>query len=152
MLSGEGNAGERWKTTVCLISKKQLCTGSTLFFVVVFCTFLCRWFARLQRETSRNFLVKRFKEEMSYVFSFTSFYCRSFSPCISRRNNLELHLGCHTIWLSYFTLVCLWCGRTVEGGRCTVTWLPNFLGRIDFLSYGAPRAWSSANKSKTFWD
>ena len=30
-----------------------------------------------------------------------------------------------------------------EGGRsvvrCTVTWLPNFLGWIDFLSYGAPR-------------
>ena len=32
---------------------------------------------------------------------------------ISRQNNLELHLGCHT-WLSYFTLVCLWCGRTVH--------------------------------------
>ena len=32
---------------------------------------------------------------------------------ISRQNNLELHLGCHTCWLSYFTLVCLCCGRTV---------------------------------------
>ena len=31
---------------------------------------------------------------------------------ISRQNNLELHLGCHTRWMSYFTLVCLWCGRT----------------------------------------
>ena len=30
---------------------------------------------------------------------------------ISRQNNLELHLGCHTCWLSYFTLVCLWCSR-----------------------------------------
>ena len=29
--------------------------------------------------------------------------------------------------LSYFTLVCLWCGRT--GGRA-VTWLPKFLGYI----------------------
>ena len=27
---------------------------------------------------------------------------------IYRQNNLELHLGCHTCWLSYFTLVCLW--------------------------------------------
>ena len=38
---------------------------------------------------------------------------------ISRQNNLELHLGCHTYWLSYFTLACLWCGRTVvrSGGR-----------------------------------
>ena len=33
---------------------------------------------------------------------------------ISRQNNLELRLGCHTCWLSYFTLVCLWCGRTVS--------------------------------------
>ena len=42
------------------------------------------------------------------------------------------HLGCHTCWLIYFTLVCLWCGRTVgrAGGRCTVTWLPNFLGWV----------------------
>ena len=37
---------------ICLISKKQLCTSSTLF-----CTFLCRCFARLQRDTSRNVLV-----------------------------------------------------------------------------------------------
>ena len=29
-------------------------------------------------------------------------------------------------------------------GRCTVTWLPNFLGWVDLLSNGAPRAWSSA--------
>ena len=32
---------------------------------------------------------------------------------ISRQNYLELHLGCNTCWLSDFTLVCLWCGRTV---------------------------------------
>ena len=31
---------------------------------------------------------------------------------ISRQNNLALHLDCLTCWLSYFTLVCLWCGRT----------------------------------------
>ena len=46
-----------------------------------FCTFLCRCFARLQRETSRNFLVTRFMEEISYLFLFTLFFhCRSFSP------------------------------------------------------------------------
>ena len=41
-------------------------------------------------------------------------------------------MGCHTCWLSYFTLVCLWWGRTVgrAGGQCTVTWLPNFLGWV----------------------
>ena len=39
-----------------------------------FCTFLCHCFAWLQCETSRNFLVTRFMEEMSYVFSFTFFF------------------------------------------------------------------------------
>ena len=34
---------------------------------------------------------------------------------ISFQINVELHLGCHTYWLSYFILACLWCGRT--GGR-----------------------------------
>ena len=57
------------------------------------------------------------------------FSCDAGGYAISRQNNLELHLGCHTCWLNYFTLVCLWCGRTV--GR-TVTWLPNFVGWVDY--------------------
>ena len=70
---------------------------------------------------------------------------KSGRPC----DFLPLHLGSHTCWLSYFILVCLWCGRTVA--RCTVTWLPNFLGWIDLLSYGAPhaRSFSSAIKGMT---
>ena len=68
MLSGEGNENGE-KTTIGLISKKQFyCTCSALF-----CTFLCRCFARLPRETSRNFLVTRFMKEMSYMFLFTFF-------------------------------------------------------------------------------
>ena len=55
MLSGEGNENGG-KTTMGLIAKKQ--QKSTLF-----CTFLCRCFARLQRETSINFLVKRFMKK-----------------------------------------------------------------------------------------
>ena len=51
-----------------LISKSNFARAAHFF-----CTFLCRCFARLQRETSRNFLVTRFMEEMSYVFSFTFF-------------------------------------------------------------------------------
>ena len=67
MLGGGGNEnGER--TTIGLISKKQLCTYNTLFFYI-----FCCCFARLQRETSRNFLVARFMEKMSYVFLFTFF-------------------------------------------------------------------------------
>ena len=69
MLSGEGNAGNWWKATIGLISKKSNFARAAHFF----CTFLCRCFSRLQRETSRNFLVTRFMEELSYVFSFTFF-------------------------------------------------------------------------------
>ena len=39
--------------------------------------------------------------------------------------------GLHTCWLNYFTLVCLWWGRTVGrsvGRSVCGTWLPNFLG------------------------
>ena len=70
MLSGEGNEndGKTNKRSNVKAKKEQLCPCSTFF-----CTFLCRCFARLQRETSRNFLVTRFVEEMSYVFQFTFF-------------------------------------------------------------------------------
>ena len=62
---------------------------------------------------------------------------------ISRQNNLELHLGCHTCWMSYFTLVCLWCRRSVYGHVIT-KFSP--MGNLPhFLTYGAPlralRAW-----------
>ena len=70
MLSGEGNAGKWWKTTIGLISKKK---NSFARAAHLFWRFLCPYFAQLQRETSRNFLVTRFMEEMSYVFSFTFF-------------------------------------------------------------------------------
>ena len=65
---------------------------------------------------------------------------------ILSKQNLELHLGCHTCLLNYFTLVFLWCGRTVWrwGGRCTVTWL-------HFFSHGAPLradAWRSPNNER----
>ena len=36
---------------------------------------------------------------------------------------------------------CLSCGADGRaGGRCTVTWLPNFLGWVDLLTHGAPQA------------
>ena len=69
MLSGEGNGGERWNRTIGLITKK-----ATLHVQHNFCTFLCCCFARLQRETSRNFSdVTRCLEEMSFLCSFTFF-------------------------------------------------------------------------------
>ena len=74
MLSGEGNENGE-KTTIGLISKKATLQVATAHF---FCTFLCSCFAQLQRESSRNFLVTRILEEISYVFSFTFFHCHSF--------------------------------------------------------------------------
>ena len=32
------------------------------------------------------------------------------------------------------------CADGRAGGRCTVTWLPNFLGWVDLLTHGAPQA------------
>ena len=57
MLSGEGKEND--EKTIGLIGKK-----ATLHVQHTFCTFLCLCFARLQRETSRNFPVTRFMEEM----------------------------------------------------------------------------------------
>ena len=67
MLSDEGTENGE-KATIGLIRKKGtlICSCSTLF-----CTFLSRCFERLQHESSRNFLVTLFLEEMLYVFSFT---------------------------------------------------------------------------------
>ena len=68
MRSGEGNENCE-KRTICLISKKATLHVQHIFF----CTFLCRCFARLQRENSRNFLGTRFMEEMLNVFWLTFF-------------------------------------------------------------------------------
>ena len=77
--------------------QKQLCTCSTLF-----CTFLCRCFARKQGETSRNFLVTRFTEEMSDVFPFTFFHCRSFSPRIGGHQNFSFCHHRYKIFIFFF--------------------------------------------------
>ena len=61
ILSGGGNENREK-------NKKQLCTCNTPFFYI-----LCHRYGRLQPETSRNFLVTRFIEEISYVFLFTFF-------------------------------------------------------------------------------
>ena len=49
-----------------------------------FCTFLYRCFARPQRETSKNFLVTPFIEEMSYLLLFTFFHSFIFTMVAAR--------------------------------------------------------------------
>ena len=81
MLSGEGNAGERWKTTTGLISQKSNFARAAHFF----CTFLCRCFARLlttmnfQKLLSYTFYGGNVERVLIHFF----FHCRSFSPCIA---------------------------------------------------------------------
>ena len=70
MLSGEGNAGERGKTAIGLVSKKS----NFARVAHIFCTFICLCFARLQRETSRNFLVTRFMERGNVVRAIVHFF------------------------------------------------------------------------------
>ena len=69
MLTKRRRQRKQQKKTIGLINpQKKFCTCSTLF-----CTFLCRCFARRQRETSRNFLLTRFMREMLYVVLFSFF-------------------------------------------------------------------------------
>ena len=81
MLSGEGNENSKKKktttTTIGLISKKATLHVQHTFF---FCTFLYRCFARLLRETARNFLVTRFMEGMSDVLFHPFFTVAHFYP------------------------------------------------------------------------
>ena len=116
MLSGEGNAGEWWKTTIALVNKKSNFARAAHFF----CTFLCRCFARLQHETSRYFLVTRFMEEMSYVFSFTFFFhCRSFSPCIGGRWHFPFCHRRYKIFMLFFQKTnCLLCFLSLALNVC----------------------------------
>ena len=51
MLSGEGNAGERWKTTIGLISKKATLHVQHTFFVYFFVVVLHNYKVKLP-ETS----------------------------------------------------------------------------------------------------
>ena len=71
MLSGEGNAGERWKTAIGLISKKkQLCTCSTLFLFIslpLFCT-TTTW--HFQKLLSRTFHGGNVERVLVHIFFF----------------------------------------------------------------------------------
>ena len=91
MLSGEGNAGERWKTTRGLISKKATLHVQHTFLYIslpLFCT-----------TTAWNF-----QKLLSYTFfSFTFFFhCRSFSPCIGGRLHFSFCHRRYKIFMLFF--------------------------------------------------
>ena len=80
MLRGDGNENGE-KTTIGLISKKSNFARAAHLF----CSFLCRCFARLQLDAFRNFLVTRFTEERSYVFFFTVAHFSFLFPSFTSR-------------------------------------------------------------------
>ena len=71
MLCGDGNENGE-KTTIGLISKRQLCMCSTRFFVYFLAVVLHDYSVKLL-ESSINFLVTRFMGKLSYAFFFTFF-------------------------------------------------------------------------------
>ena len=68
MLSRESNAGDRWKTTIGLIRKKATLHAQHACFVHFFTVVLHDYVYNVKLPQ-----VTRFSEEMSYMFSFTSF-------------------------------------------------------------------------------
>ena len=89
MLSREGNAGERWKTTIGLISKKkQLCTCSSLFLYISLPLFCTNTTWNFQKPLSCTFYGGNVVRVLVHFF----FYCHSLSSCIGGR---YLFLFCH---------------------------------------------------------
>ena len=82
-----------------------------IFFAVVSHNYIVK--------TSRNFLVTRFMEEMLYMFSFTFFYSRSFSPCIGGRQHLLFSHCCYKIFMLFFQQKkCLLCCLSLTLDLC----------------------------------
>ena len=112
MLSGEGNAGERWKTTVGLISKKSNFARVAHFFVhfffgPLFCT-TTTW--NFQKRFSYTFLggnVVRVLVNLFFFFTAAHFHfalvaaiishfvtaATKFSCCSSNKNNVSIFLS-----------------------------------------------------------
>ena len=73
MLSGEGNENGKKNQKNKNNNRSNQHKSNYARAAHFFCTFLCRCFARLLGETSRNFLVTHFMEGMSDVFLLTLF-------------------------------------------------------------------------------
>ena len=98
MLSGEGNAGERWKTTIGLISKKATLHVQHTFFNIslpLFCKITTWNFQKLLSSTFYGGNVARF---LVHLF----FHCRSFSPCIGDRLHFSFCYRRYKIFMLFF--------------------------------------------------
>ena len=106
---------KRWRQRQRMVKNNNRSNQRKNNFVLAahfFCTFLCRCFAWLQRETSRNLLVTRFMEEMSYVFSFTFFFTAAhfhLALVATSISHLSLPLqNFHVVLPTKKCLLCFW--------------------------------------------
>ena len=105
----------RWASLACRLLSLFLCLSLALYSKFVDMTIYLSLIL-LTTRIQKKFPLSVFVFIDSFVVSALQ---DAGGYAVSRQNNLELHFGCHTCWLSYFTLVCLWCGQTVSraGGR-----------------------------------
>ena len=112
-------------------AKFVLPTNSSLSSALALCRSFSRWaslacrrlyfslYSKFVDMTINLSLIQRIQKQFPLsVFVFIGSLVVSASQdadgyAISRQNKLVLYLGCHTCWLSYFTLVCLCYERTV---------------------------------------
>ena len=87
MLSGGGNAGERWKTTIGVISKKKLCTCSTLFLYI-------------SLPLSCMTTTSNFQKLLNYTFHGEN--CRTFPCSLFFVTSTHVHLALVTASISHF--------------------------------------------------
>ena len=115
MLSCEGNAGERWKTTIDLIGKKATLHVQQTFlyiFLPLFCTTTTWNFHKLLSYTLYGGYVVR-------VLAHFFFHCRSFSPCIGGRYHfLFSHCSYKIVMLFLYQKKCLLCCLSLALDLC----------------------------------
>ena len=87
----------RWASLACRLLSPFLCLSLSLFSKFVAVTINLS--SILWQHGCRN----NFRFRLYWLFSCLCFPRRGWSRAISSQNNLELHLGCHKCWLSYFT-------------------------------------------------
>ena len=116
MLSGEGNAGERWKTTIGLISKKQLCTCSTLFLYIslplLYCTITMWNFQKLLSYMFYGGNVARFL--VHFFFTAAHFLLTLVAACISHFVTAATKFSCYSFNKKMSPLFFISCSRSLS--------------------------------------
>ena len=98
----------RWASLACRLLSLFLCLSLALYSKFVDMTInlsLLLWTTRIQKQFPLSFFIFIDSLVVSTLQDAGGY-------AISRQNNFEFDLGCHTCWLSYFTFVHLWCGRS----------------------------------------